>query len=513
MTAHQCSKKEGVLRSPAPRTAGMQCPGDTLLAESLSGAQALLTPTTILRLQRLAGNASVQAMLSEWQRHRSDGEDHVAVDLRPQRPSSIVGTMDRDPQPTAQRTALLSAAPGVPPHVMSASQRRGFVRRTFPARDRALATRILDDIARAADPFVFTDESELRSELVKRLTMSKLMRATQGSQHGMRAFGYPFTGASLYWGPRVNFAAKDYWSPLPPDGYSTRPDPVRRLEIRRLPRGDRHTVYGDPDDYEWHLTPAGAADPHEAILRLFDPQPPHRRSLLHCDYLISLVEYRAYAQSIGKPAFNAAVAAFGTANVVLRWNMFDDLRLPIPPSHGSPGTPGLGSLIEVRPTREADLVIGDHVVFWNHRAYDALNENIGNAWKLENAVLVDRRGTTDLFLGHGSGEKTSGQMRAKLAEEFNDVARIALALVSRIRHGRPADRVRARAELATRFPNVKPVGSPPGPVRYRIQGPAPLSGTVDDPLRQIRPREVLGLHDPNNPADFDVVLRPAESRP
>ncbi|MGH3923442.1 MAG: hypothetical protein ACRDTT_11350 [Pseudonocardiaceae bacterium] len=50
---------------------------------------------------------------------------------------------------------------------------------------------------------------------------------------------------------------------------------------------------------------------------------------------------------------------------------------------------------------EADFVIGDHVVFYNHPMYDALIRGVGGVWRLENAILVDRQGSTDLFQGYG----------------------------------------------------------------------------------------------------------------
>ena len=47
----------------------------------------------------------------------------------------------------------------------------------------------------------------------------------------------------------------------------------------------------------------------------------------------------------------------------------------------------LGSLRSVEPTSEADLIIGDHVMLLNHSAYDVVNDAIGCAWRLENAVV------------------------------------------------------------------------------------------------------------------------------
>ena len=49
---------------------------------------------------------------------------------------------------------------------------------------------------------------------------------------------------------------------------------------------------------------------------------------------------------------------------------------------------GFGSMQRVRPSSEADLVAGDHVVFFNHLAYDLINQNKGNAWRLEIVVFV-----------------------------------------------------------------------------------------------------------------------------
>jgi len=428
-----------------------------------------------LQLQGTAGNQAVQRLLA---------------------PAAASGGTA-----SVQRRVLVVSPPAVTPTAMTRAQRQAFVRGRFPrGRQRRVAALVLSDMAAASDPFTFATEDELQSELVKRVTMSDVMQSSQrASRGGLRAFGYPFTGPALYWGPRVNFTAKDSWQPLPPDDYDERRDPAKRAEIRRLPRGERHTVYGDPDDYSWRLTPTGRTDPWDAIMNLFVPQPPHRRSLLHCDYLVSLVHFRAFMASLGKPAFNARIAAFGPDQIELRWNMFDDLDLP------AAGRPGLGSLQQVVPSSPRDLVIGDHVYFWNHPGYDAINENVGNAWRLENAVLIRRQEGEDIFLGHGSGQKTAGQMKTKLAAEYNRVANMALRLVERTRRGTAAQRASARQELADRFPNVHEVGG-----RWRVQGDG-FAGPVDVELRRIRAREVLGLYDPWSPGNMYPVRRPAES--
>lgn len=120
----------------------------------------------------------------------------------------------------------------------------------------------------------------------------------------------------------------------------------------------RHLVFGDqPPGYSFVLSPLGRADPYEAILRLFERQPAHKRSLVHCDYLVSLVHFRAFMASLGRLAFNARIAAHGPSNIVLRWNLFTELE---------PATlalPGLGSIRQVVPSSPRDLVIGDHLFF------------------------------------------------------------------------------------------------------------------------------------------------------
>jgi hypothetical protein len=260
------------------------------------------------------------------------------------------------------------------------------------------------------------------------------------------------------------------------------------------------------DDSEWTLTDAGKRDPFSALMKLFVPQPAHRRSLLHCDYLISLVHFRSFAATMGQDEFNRRVNVHGADKMVLRYDMFTELQTD-PAVVGPPGM--LASLQLVRPADEFDFVVGDHVYFFNHAAYDPLNDAIGNAWRLENALLVDRLGGsnddrtvgTDIFLGHGSGRKTLHQMKAKLAEEYNDVVAIAQPIASRADRGDPS----AATEMATRFPKVLKVGD-----EWRVQGDG-LAGTVDFELRRIQPDEVIGPHDPDSPGQMYPVRRPMES--
>ena len=241
-------------------------------------------------------------------------------------------------------------------------------------------------------------------------------------------------------------------------------------------------------------------------MRLFVPQPAHKRTLIHCDYLISLVHFRSFMTTLGQAEFNRRVAAYGPARIRLRYDLFTDLQSD-PALAGGPGP--LASLQVIRPADEYDMLVGDHVYFFNHAAYDPLNARVGNAWRLENALLVDRLGGsntdrtvgTDVFLGHGSGRKTSQQMKAKLAEEYNDVVDMAKPLADRADRGDAA----ASAAMTDRFPNVRKVGS-----EWRIVGSG-FAGAVDVELRRVRPDEVVGPHDPNDPSQMYPVRRPIES--
>lgn len=396
-----------------------------------------------------------------------------------------------------QRLVRLTRPPN-PPTVMTRPQRRAFVRAELPARMRGDGLVIIEDMAATSDALRFQTPAELRTELIKRVTMTQVMRDSQTMVRGKKAFGYPFTNPSLYWGPRVNVAAKDYWLPAVSDNYSLRRDQAKRRTLRDMPRSLRHTVFpGDQGPgYDFGLSPQGRRDPYEAIMRLFVRQPPHKRSLVHCDYLVSLVHFRAFMATLGKPAFNSRIAAYGHDRIRLRALLFSELE------PGSLARPGLGSIRQVIPASPADLVVGDHVYFWNHAAYDIINRTVGNAWRLENAVLVERRGGRDYFLGHGSGKRSEAQMKAKLAREYNEVVMRALALRRRAERGSAS----ARVELRDRFKVVEDAGT------WWIRGRNPLLQVdVNVELRRLRPAEMPGLFNPRDTSQMYRVRRPIES--
>jgi hypothetical protein len=156
------------------------------------------------------------------------------------------------------------------------------------------------------------------------------------------------------------------------------------------------------------------------------------------------------------------------------------------------------------------LIVGDHVVFFNHLAYDLINVGVGNAWRLENAVLIKRGSDpgSDVFLGHGSGRRTAAEMLERLAEEFNRVSSQADALVTQAKSRDKKARTRALIELGKRFPNIHAVGAD-----FRVRGYVAWK-FIDEPfdkLRSISAKDVVGPRDPLNPSLMYPVERPFES--
>jgi hypothetical protein len=416
--------------------------------------------------------------------------------------------------PSLQRKVVLGGK------AMTASERKRFIKDRKWA-NRALAAATLKDMEEAADPFDFASANELQTEISKRVSTAGHMKESQETTekipgHKRAAFGYPFSGESVLYGPRVNYAAREHWQPSPPDSYALRTNKAKNRELLAKPRGQRCQVYGDMcGGYSWALTDKGKANPHKAIAYLFVPQPPNRRTLIHCDYLISLVQFLSLADAIGPSEFNKRVKAYGVDKITLRWNAFNDLQneFSVFTGAGEIKVKGMGSLQRVVPSSEQDLVLGDHVIFFNHIGYDLLNERIGNAWRLENAVLIGKTGrNADIFLGHGSGRKTGEQMRAKLAEEYNDVAKIALRLTARADSKAPKTQSAAQAELTLKFPKLQKVSD-----KWRLRGTITTLiiescyVPVDQELRSIKGNEVIGLRDPRNIKKMYPVRRPIES--
>jgi hypothetical protein len=379
------------------------------------------------------------------------------------------------------------------------------------------AHKVMAQLDAVGTHFHFIGEDHLEREIRKRVETALIMEITQ-SGPGKRAFGYPFDGPARLYGPRVNYAAREYWEPHPPDGYNRREGDAIVKALMELPRGQRHLVFADqPAAYEFRLTDKGYRDFHSAVMTLFTPQQrPERRALIHCDRLVSLVHLRVMARQLGRAEFNRRAQQMYPDNLKLDWNLFMTLDFENRAQDDSGAENPLASLRRVELTREEDLIIGDHVMFLNHSAFDVINHAIGNAWRLENAVVVDRRNGQNIFLGHGSGKKTERQLRNRLALEYNKVVDKALALTRQIDRGGKAGK-RAQAELVATFPSASDprrscvekdadgrwviAGEGFKDTRYRV--------SVRTYLRKIGPDNVNALRNPTDPSVLVQVFRPS----
>lgn len=362
--------------------------------------------------------------------------------------------------------------------------KKTFIAKNFQKKDRDFASKILEDMFESNE-LSFRDESALKTEISKRMDASRRMQESQ-NLYG-KAFEYPnhpLAKACLpdnkdgkKDNPRVNEKAKNYWGPV------------------QNPQGN----------YYFDLSPYGKEHGYEALKLLFSPQPGPKAkaicnmTLIHCDYLASVVHLLVYADSIGEEQFNARVKS-GDLKMRLTYYGFKELEES---EHSS--------VREVRPASEKDLVIGDHVIFWNHRAYDLLTAGSHDVWRLENAFLINKKKNVDQFEGHGSGIKTNVQMREKLAEKFNSVVDKARKLIGNTKSRDLTDSAKANAEMSSKFPNVKNVAG-----KWSLQG-TDHSKTFDINLEQdeahIKPSDpdLTGLRDPEDPSKMNCVKRPAES--
>jgi hypothetical protein len=287
-------------------------------------------------------------------------------------------------------------------------------------RNRRLAQLIVDDMRESSEDLYFRDLDELRREIATRIETSTAMQATQEGPE-RRAFAYPRRGLDNYYGPRVNIAARDYWEPSVPDNYR-----VRRPAQAMNPL--------DPDlaqggAYHFTLTTPGRLNGYQALMSLFEPQSHVRhRTLIHCDRLANLIHFRSFAVTLGPREFNRRVEG-GFIPLVLRYNGYFGIRYSDVVREVGPAT--RVHLRVVYPVNRGDLLIGDHVVFHNHRHYDSLMEIAGmtGVWRLEHAILIDRQGSDpepdperdDIFLGHGSGRRNEQGIKRVLRTHFNNM--------------------------------------------------------------------------------------------
>lgn len=349
----------------------------------------------------------------------------------------------------------------------------------------ALVREAVSEMNADPDLLTFAMLDDLAANVRDRVLASHYMRVSQGSKPGMKAFSYPDREGDGTKGTpaKVNDAAAALWGP----------------------------VQSWPGNYYFDLSPAGKANPYEALLKLFTEQrDPRKRTLIHCDYLVSVIEFRAYAENLGPKRFNALVAS-GAIPMRLKYDGFADLRrLPLPTAGpGGAPTGHLPPLTQVTLTDEKELLIGDHVTFFNHETYDVLTSVKHDVWRLENAIVIDRAGGQFRYQGHGYfSPVTKDALLDGMLAHYNRNVDKALAIAGRAAHPGAAGSV-AKAELARDYPNVRE----PMPGHWVIAGPSRLCGgrPVQRDLKHLTRAEAPALH---YPCDGAIrVNRPIPQKP
>jgi len=414
----------------------------------------------------------------------TDGDRQGILDLLAGSAEEGMGAMAQIIAPGKVNINKLSEDLRKEPH---ASRFNSTILQSFAMQGQPLAEKVLRDIRDVKEgAFDFEDVNELYNEVFKRVRISQLLVE---SQHD-NAFDYP-----------ENMKPTDCPDFIPPQGN------LLNARVNKAARRYWTTVTLDPGIiYYFKLTEDGKNDAFSALTTLFTPQTSIcDRTLIHCDYLVNVVEFRAFAESLGPDKFNDKVKN-GAISMWLTYTGF-----PKPWVEDWRTSPKALGFQNVTPASKEDLVIGDHVTFWNHLAYDGLNVTKHQPWRLENAILVDKDASgKDQFQGHGTAKVDEHGMLEDLARAYNPFAQEALNLTRAIDDGRED----LRSTLSSVFPNVKPhdgkwVVKDPGVQAARAGWTYELR-KVDTAKVEDDPK-LIGLRDPINPDKMGVVERPIES--
>jgi hypothetical protein len=262
-----------------------------------------------------------------------------------------------------------------------------------------LITGIIWDMHKATTVLYYISQPEMVTEIRKRAVTSLDMRASQGKTSGLKPTGYPPKTANS-WAAIAGTEAAPYW-----------------------------VVTIVPGDYNFTLSdPLGKNNAYTALMKLLfvHQSSQQARSLMHCDYLISAIHFKVMAEAMGTDVFNEEVRQ-GNIQIILQ-----DLSISDITQKASESEPNK-SLQEVELDSEAELIIGDHVIFYNHPAYDYLNNNIHQSWRLENAIVIDNEGpgNSKRFQGHGYfSPLTKAQFIDQMKDKFNTLVKKAQSMVS-----------------------------------------------------------------------------------
>ena len=316
-------------------------------------------------------------------------------------------------------------------------------------------------------------------DVKQRVSVALYMQGTQGGKivdgHLAKGFSYPNRASDGTVGKpaQVNVAAAGLWGP---------------------------NVKGD--NYEFPLSDIGRLDAYAAITALFTPQTnPHDRTLIHCDYLVSIIEYRAWAQTIGIDVFNENVKN-KNLEVVLAYDGFARLAKPIDLAKGGKSET-FRPLVETAVASEADLIVGDHVVFYNDPTYEALTVGSPDVWKLENAIVVATDANGLLYQGHGySSPVAKSVMMDSMCAKYNTHVDRVLALIKTEATAKSkAAREAAAKTHAEKYPNVKRSSSG----GWEVVGNSSVTGNTERrALGYLTPKTAPGLL---KPGSFSIMAR------
>lgn len=317
-------------------------------------------------------------------------------------------------------------------------------------------------------PFV----QDVRQRVLVALYMRATQQGTIVDKNVAKGFSYPDRESDGTKGvpAQVNKAATAYWGPRK----------------------------GGKDDYYFELSETGRANGYKAITSLFTPQvDPKDRTLIHCDYLVSLIEYRAWAETIGVDMFNKNVG-YGNIPLVLKFDGFAELAKEIKVSDEK-SISVMHPLEKVILGSESEFVVGDHVVFYNHPTYDALTKGDPDVWKLENAIVVGAGKSGLLFQGHGYPTPVGkGVLMTAMCGKYNLHVDRVLALIKAERAAKgKAAKDTVKANRIAKYPNVvkKPGGG------WEVVGQSSVTDRMERrDLGYLTPDTAPGLHHPKDGA-------------
>jgi hypothetical protein len=212
---------------------------------------------------------------------------------------------------------------------------------------------------------------------------------------------------------------------------------------------------------------------------------------------VSLIEYRAWAETIGVEKFDKNVE-YGNIKPVLKYDGFADLAGNVKVSDGTDITT-MRPLEKVTLGSESELVVGDHVVFYNHPTYDALTLGDPDVWKLENAIVVGAGKGGLLFQGHGYPSPVDKSvLMTAMCSKYNLHVDRALELINIEKQAKgKAAKDSAKANRLAKYPDVarKPGGG------WEVVGMSTVTGRVERrDLGHLAPTTAPGLRHPKDNA-------------